>query len=212
MLRTNDLVAMSWRYKLPVSKMNKLGYYLTAILSSIYGSNAADNLGCESELIVDSRTHSSDRLTANSYFKIWSPWQTLIYKYHRNYAVEVALPWESFTYVSQESPVYINCTAESSQNPGWTIQLPGRTAILQFTFPESIRTLNDHGFYQLSEVDLRMTMKTIQLLINSTVGINGTLVKCDNLGEATLIAQTILVVYGKFYVALINEHACKPCS
>ena len=51
-----DRIAMSWqnRCKLPVSKMNKLGCYLIAILSSIYGLNAADNLTCEGELIVDS--------------------------------------------------------------------------------------------------------------------------------------------------------------
>ena len=42
-------------------------------------------------------------------------------------------------------------------------------------------------------------MKTIQLLINSTVGINETIVRCDNTGEGTSIAQTMLIVYGKYY-------------
>ena len=43
-------------------------------------------------------------------------------------------------------------------------------------------------------------MKTIQLLINnSTIGINGTVVRCDDTGKASSIAQTILVVYGKHY-------------
>ena len=112
-------------------------------------------------------------------------------------AVGVALPWESNTYIPKQASVYINCTAESSQNPGWTIQLPGRSGTLQFAFPASIRTLNDHGFYQLPEVDLGMTMKIIQLLINSTMGINGTVIRCDNIGTAALIAQTKFFVYGK---------------
>ena len=42
-------------------------------------------------------------------------------------------------------------------------------------------------------------MKTIQLLINSTMGINGTVVRYDDVGEGTLIAHTILVVHGKYY-------------
>ena len=112
------------------------------------------------------------------------------------------MPWDSYTYIPQESSVYINCTAESSQNPGWTIQLPGRTATLQFTFPASISTLNDRGFYLLPEIDLGMTMKTIQLLINSTIGINGTVVRCDDTGTGNLIAHTTLFVFdGKYSIS-----------
>ena len=72
---------------------------------------------------------------------------------------------------------------------------------LQFTFPASISTLNDHGLYQLPEADLGMTMKTTQLHINSTMIIYGTVVRCDDIGEGTLIAHTvtILVVYGKYF-------------
>ena len=111
------------------------------------------------------------------------------------------MPWESRTYIPQESSIYINCTTESSQNPGWTIQLPGRTATLQFTFPASIRTLNDHGFHQLPEIDIEMSMKTIRLLINSTMGINGTVVRCDDTGTATLITHTTLFVFdGKYSI------------
>ena len=98
-------------------------------------------------------------------------------------------------YIPQES---VNCTAETSQNPGWTIQLPGRSGTLQYTFEESIRTLNDHGFYQLPDIDLGMTMKTIQLFINSILGINGTVVRCDDTGTGNLIAQTILLVQGEY--------------
>ena len=115
--------------------------------------------------------------------------------------VSVSLPWESYTYIPQESSVYINCTTESSQNPGWTIQLPSQTATLQFTFPASIRTLNDHIFYQLPEIDLGMTMKTIRLLINSTMRINGTVVRCDDTGTAILITHTTLFEFdGKYSI------------
>ena len=101
-------------------------------------------------------------------------------------------------YIPQESVVHINCTAEICQNPGWTIQLPGRTGTLQFAFEASIRALNDHGFYQLPESDVGITMTTIQLLINSTVGINGTVVRCDDTGTGNLIARTILLVQGEY--------------
>ena len=62
----------------------------------------------------------------------------------------------------------------------------------------SIRTLNDHGFYQLSDVDLGINMMTIQLLINNTMRINETVVRCDDIGEAALISQTTLILYGKY--------------
>ena len=41
-------------------------------------------------------------------------------------------------------------------------------------------------------------MRTIQLLINSTMGINGTVVRCDDIGTGNLIAQTILLVQGEY--------------
>ena len=41
-------------------------------------------------------------------------------------------------------------------------------------------------------------MKIIQLLINSTMGINGTVVRCDDIGTGNLIAQTILLVQGEY--------------
>ena len=119
------------------------------------------------------------------------------YRMIYNCAVGVALPWETNTYIPQGSSVYINCTAERSQNPAWAILLPGRTTHLQFTFEQSIRTLNDQGIYQLTEIDLRMTVKIIRLLINNTIGNNGTVVRCDDIGAGTLIEQTTLIVNGK---------------
>ena len=114
-----------------------------------------------------------------------------------NCTVRVALPWETNTYIPQGSSVYVNCTAERRENPVWAILLPGRTTQLRFTFEQSNRTLNDQGIYQLMEIDLGMTVKTIRLLINSTIENNGTVVRCDDIGAGTLIAQTTLIVYGK---------------
>ena len=53
------------------------------------------------------------------------------YHYYYGCTVEVALPWEPNTYIPQKSVVHINCTAETSQNPGWSIQPPGRSGTLQ---------------------------------------------------------------------------------
>ena len=121
------------------------------------------------------------------------------------YTVGVARPWETNTYIPQGSSVYVNCTAERRENPAWTIQLPGRTSRLQFTFEASITTLNNQSFYQLTEVDLGMTVKTIRVLMNSTMGNNGTVIRCEDVGTGTSIAETTLIVYGKSqYTLLIN--------
>ena len=82
--------------------------------------------------------------------------------------------------------------------PGPTRPALGYATALQFTFQGSIRTLNDYGFYQLPESDVGITMTTIQLLINSTVGINETVVRCDDTGTGNLIARTILLVEGEY--------------
>lgn len=109
------------------------------------------------------------------------------------YAVTVALPWETNTLIPQGSTVRMNCTAESDHAAlVWTITLPGREVLYQFTFEQSIRILNDHGFYELPGIEA-----TIQLLINRTEGNNGTVVRCDDISSNIVISQTALIVYGK---------------
>ena len=93
----------------------------------------------------------------------------------------------------------MNCTANSSEHsPVWSILLSGSTAISQFSFTQSIRLLNSRGFYELTLPDVQLgTLKTIQLLINSTEINNGTLIKCNDVGSSTLFAETTLIIYGK---------------
>ena len=93
----------------------------------------------------------------------------------------------------------MNCTAKSSEHsPVWSILLSGSTAISQFSFTQSIRLLNSRGFYELTLPDVQPgTLKTIQLLINSTEINNGTLIKCNDVGSSTLFAETTLIIYGK---------------
>ena len=111
-------------------------------------------------------------------------------------SVKVLLPWQRYTYSQPESFVLVNCTTESSENPAWSIRLPGRENFNLFAFEASIRTLNDQGFYELSEEDIgRQT--AIQLLINNTQGKNGTVIRCIDAGLSNTIAETILIVNGK---------------
>ena len=108
----------------------------------------------------------------------------------------MSLPWESITYIPQQSFVYINCTAES-QDILWTIELPGRDTQNQFTHEALIRILNERGFYELTEINVGTTMKTIRLFINSILENNGTVVRCGDIGSGMVIAQTTLILFGK---------------
>ena len=50
-----------------------------------------------------------------------------------------------------------------------------------------------------------MTVKTIRVLMNSTMGNNGTVIRCEDVGTGTSITETTLIVYGKSqYTLLIN--------
>ena len=112
--------------------------------------------------------------------------------------VEVSPPWERITYVPQNSILHINCTADSSaQNPVWSILLSGTTAISQFSFPPTVALLNNRGFYEISVPEVPGTLKTIQLLVNSTQRNNGTIVKCNDVVSSTLFSETRLIIFGK---------------
>ena len=114
--------------------------------------------------------------------------------------VSVAPPWDTNTYVPQGSSVHVNCTGEKNQHPAWTIILTGSQAVsLQFSFEQSVRLLNSRNFYKLLEVELEMAT-TIQLLINSTEGNNGTVIQCVDIGSATIISETTLTVYGEWII------------
>ena len=111
-------------------------------------------------------------------------------------AVGISLPWETNTFIPQGSATQINCTEESSQVSQWEIRLAGRENFDRFSSTIEVERLNNHGFYELSTVDLG-TETTTQLLLNSTNGNNGTVVKCINIVTSSTIAQTTLVIFGE---------------
>ena len=82
-------------------------------------------------------------------------------------------------------------------NPVWSILLSGTTAISHFSFPLTVDLLNSRGFYEILVPEEPGTLKTIQLLINSTQRNNGTLVKCNDVVSPTLFSETNLIVIGK---------------
>ncbi len=115
------------------------------------------------------------------------------------YIVEVALPFQQrYTYSQPGSSVIVNCTAESSNiidaALAWFIRLPGRENFN--AFPLSRKTLNDQGFYEFE------TEAGIQLLINSTLGKNGTVIRCIDTSSSKTIAETVLIVDGKIHMIL----------
>ena len=79
----------------------------------------------------------------------------------------------------------MNCAAGSGQDPYWLID-----DIYHFHTSSFIAILNERGFYE-TDGDPRF----IQLTINSTHDVNGTLIKC--IDTDGLNAETTLVVYGK---------------
>ena len=108
------------------------------------------------------------------------------------YTVEVAFPWQRYTYLQPGSSVIVNCTTESSDiNAAWLIRLPDRENFNQFALPASRKALNDQGFYELG-LDT-----VIQLQINNTLGKNGTVIRCIDASLSTTVAETILIVDGK---------------
>ena len=107
------------------------------------------------------------------------------------YTVEVAFPWQRYTYSQPGSSVIVNCTTKSSDiSAVWLIRLPGRENFNQFAIPASRMTLNDKGFYEFGADTI------IQLQINNTVGKNGTVIRCIDASSSTTIAETILIVDG----------------
>ena len=109
-------------------------------------------------------------------------------------SVSVTQPWEEYTYIPENSTVILNCTVVEDRTPAWTIFLSGNHVGLQFSFPVSISTLNDRGFYQL----LSKENGTILLFVNVTTDVNnGTKIQCVYPAQATAISKTVLIVYGE---------------
>jgi hypothetical protein len=105
---------------------------------------------------------------------------------------------ETVTYIPEDSStVQINCTVNATTDElAWSIRFTNSSSDRRFINQHSKALLNRKGFFQLTEVTTG-TKKTIQLLMNSTVGNNGTLVQCFYPGQATVVAETTIFLYGK---------------
>ena len=77
----------------------------------------------------------------------------------------------------------------------WSILLANTSTPILF---DSERLLNERGIYEIEQE----TPETIRLLINSTEGNNGTMIKCSAIDIDTAsiitISETTLIVPGKF--------------
>ena len=90
----------------------------------------------------------------------------------------------------------MSCTGEKSRNLEWYITLPGDNT-RQFYFEMVIEKLNNNTFYEMPEIEHDLD-KTIQLLINSTEGKNGTVIECVDIGLSLTINKTIIIIDGKY--------------
>lgn len=110
------------------------------------------------------------------------------------HAVFVEQPWPSDVFIPQGSSesVVVNCTANTSEKPEWSITLPGASTASQFSLADSIALLNGENFYNMTVIQTEQT-KTIRLHINNTEGKNGTKIQCINPGTAGVIDETTLI-------------------
>ena len=103
------------------------------------------------------------------------------------------------TFVPQGSYVTVKCSDGSesaSQNfLQWSIRLPDREFDDRFSTEIGIQILNNRGFFELAVLKFGSQV-VIQLAINKTDGINGTVLKCQNINSGNLIGMTTIRVYG----------------
>ena len=114
--------------------------------------------------------------------------------------VGVAVPWATKTFVPQSSTVSVNCTSSSRYSLYWATELPDSSSDATFSNVRSL--LNSKGFYEMPSV-VHNSETTIRLLINSTTGINGTILKCVKGVDA--IQETYFIVYRKSYLCFLQK-------
>ncbi len=90
----------------------------------------------------------------------------------------------------------ISCTDDTSsesdiENLEWSIRLPDREIEDDFVNIQKKKILNDRGFYELPP-----TAEATRLHINSTDGIDGTVLKCADILSGQLLQKTTLLVRG----------------
>ena len=117
------------------------------------------------------------------------------------------MPWKEKLFVPEDSRVLLNCTADitntnESENDHensleWSVRLPDRQIYDRFTTIPQKKILNNRGIYELPPNGT--PMEIIQLIINNTDGINGTVLRCANILSGQLLQETTLLVYGKHF-------------
>ena len=112
------------------------------------------------------------------------------------HTVTVAKPWQSNTYIPNDSSTYLNCTATNQdQRLLWSIQL--LTSGTPVELNDNTETaFNNLGYYEVRVPD----STTIHLLINgSRKDIHQSTIRCICMQGITntILSETTLVVYGK---------------
>lgn len=88
----------------------------------------------------------------------------------------------------------MSCTGEKSRNLEWFITLPDSNPHRHhFFYEQVIEYLNNHSFYEMPEIINDMG-RTIQPLISSTEGENGSVIECVDIGLSLIINKTIIMV------------------
>ena len=97
----------------------------------------------------------------------------------------------------------INCIADSEQ-PFWSIELANDSTGTQHQFSSREDLLNDHGVYELPQIETPGMSPTLRLFINDTIG-NKSIV---NYSTVTTSISTTLFTIGKYrdYYFLLLFH------
>ena len=106
-------------------------------------------------------------------------------------------------FVSQNSTLKVDCAADSSDVLArFIIDIPGVANDLQFIEGSiQMSILEQHGLFQLESDGVSQSMKT--LLINNTMGINQTVIKCNFFGTGQTY-QFTLFTYGMCAACAVN--------
>ena len=102
--------------------------------------------------------------------------------------VLVSEPWPVYIFIPQGSTIIIN--RADSEHAFWSVDLPNDSQH-QFSSREDI--LNDHGVYELPQIETPGMPPTLRLMINDTTTSNQTEILCTG-GNKTI--HTTLFIIG----------------
>ena len=108
-----------------------------------------------------------------------------------------------YVFVSQNSTLRVDCAADRSDVLArFIVDIPGVASDLQFIEGSiQMSILEQYGLFQLESDDVSQSMKT--LLINNTVDINQTVIKCNLFGTGQTYQFTIFT-YGMCAACHVN--------